>query len=77
VFAREAASAECFHEGLTAFDLRPVLGVAEEAEVPHPAFDEVFRRDLAGLGVVLDHVGEGRATTTQGEVDRRFVGLQG
>ena len=76
MFAGEAAAAEGFREGLTAFHLRPILGVAEEAEVPHPAFDEMFRGDLAGLGVVLDHVGERGAAATQGEVDRRLVGFQ-
>ena len=50
--------------------------VAEEAEVSHPTLDEMFRRDLTGLGVVLDHVGEGRPAATQGEVDRRLAGLQ-
>ena len=75
LIAGEAATAEGFREGFATFDLRPVLGVAEEAEAGHAALDEVLGDQLARLRVILHHMGEGRISAAQGEVDGRLLRL--
>ena len=75
LIAGQTTTTERFREGFASLNLRPILGVAEEAEAVHPALDEMFGDELPSLRVILHHMGEGRIPTAQGEVDGRFVGL--